>query len=566
MNKVKVKEISFVKLLEDIAVASNESQTFEEAAQRSVDKVCEVIGWEVGHLYNILPDNIIENSKIWHTSDSKRFHTFKDITDNYSFEFGEGLPGSVLEHQKPLWIEDVVTYHNFPRAQFAKEAGLITGFGFPVILNNKVEAVVEFFSTEKIEPDKNFFELIALLATQLGAVLKRTRFEEKSRNSEQQLSTIFNNVEDVIFLINIEEGRYKFVSINKSFNTLTGLKDEFVVNKFIDEIMPEPLLSTSLKNFTKAIETKTTVKWEETSVYPTGKLTGEVSITPLFDEKGNCNKIIGFVHDITFWKKAHEEIKKLNEELEQRVKERTAQLESANKDLESFAHSVSHDLRAPLRSIIGFSELLETEHKASLNKAGLELLDFIVTNAKKMNQLIDDLVTFSRISKTDFVKSEISMDLLVQQVIKEIQSSTDYKAKFEIKEVINGYGDIRQIHQAWTELLSNALKYSSKQEKPLIEIGSFEDDMENIYYVKDNGVGFDMRFYNKLYQLFQRLHSDSDFQGTGIGLAIIKKIITNHNGRVWANSEVNSGATFYFSLPKPGFKSIDEHKSGTDKS
>lgn len=551
MNKVK--EISFVKLLEDIAVSSNIAQSFEEAAQKSIDRVCEVIGWEVGHLYNILEDNLIENSTIWHTSDPKRFKTFRDITDNYSFEFGEGLPGSVLEHQKPLWIEDVVTYHNFPRAQFAKEAGLITGFGFPVILNNKVEAVIEFFSTERIEPDKNFFELIALLATQLGAVLKRTRFEEKLRLNEQQLSTIFNNVEDVIFLMSIEDNRYRFVSINKSFNTLTGLKEDYVLNKFIDEIMPQPLLSTALTNFSKAIETKSTVKWEETSVYPKGKLTGEVSVIPLFDEKGNCNQLIGFVHDITFWKNAHEEIKKLNEQLEERVKVRTAQLETANKDLESFAHSVSHDLRAPLRSIIGFSELLETDHKKSLNESGLELLEFIVSNAKKMNQLIDDLVTYSRINKDGLVKSEISMDVLVHQVLKEIQSNS-HKTKFEIKTLINGYGDIRQIHQVWTELISNAIKYTSKMEDPFIEIGSFEDDMENIYYVKDNGAGFDMKFYNRLYQLFQRLHSDSDFQGTGIGLAIIKKIITNHNGRVWANSDVNSGSTFYFSLPKPNFQ------------
>jgi PAS domain S-box-containing protein len=550
-NMSKIKEISFIKLLEEIAVASNESQTFEEAAQKSIDKVCDNLGWEVGHLYYILSNNLIENSKIWHLSDFNRFKTFQSITDNYSFEFGEGLPGSILEHEKPLWIEDVVNYSNFPRAQFAKEAGLITGYGFPVILDNKVEVVIEFFSTEKIEPDKNFFELISLLGTQLSAVLKRTRFEEKLRINEQQLSTIFNNVDDVIFLLNIENGRYKFASINKSFNKLTGLPNEHVMNKFVDNILKEPILSRAIKNFEKVIETKGTVKWEETSVYPNGKLTGEVSITPLFNEKGEIDKLIGFVHDITFWKNAHEEIKKLNEELEERVRVRTAQLEGANKDLESFAYSVSHDLRAPLRSIMGFSELLESEYKKAIPKEGVELLNFIVTNAQKMNQIIDDLLVYSRISKNELVKSEISMDILVQQVIKELKSNAEIKAEFEIKNLINSFGDIRLIHQVWTELIANSIKYSLKQEKPVIEIGSFEDDMENIYYVKDNGAGFDMRFYNKLFLMFQRLHSDSDFQGTGIGLAIVKKIILNHGGRVWANGEVAKGATFYFSLPKP---------------
>lgn len=548
MNKVK--EISFVKLLEEIAVVSNESQSFEVAAQKSIDKVCDVIGWAVGHLYYILPDDIIENSKVWHLSDPKHFKTFQSITDNYSFELGEGLPGSVLEHRKPLWIEDIVHYSNFPRAQFAKEAGLLTGFGFPVILNDKVEAVIEFFSTEQIEPDKNFFELISLLATQLAAVLKRTRFEEKLRLNEQQLSTIFNNVDDVIFLLNIEDGKYKFISMNKAYQTLTGLRDDHVLNKYIDDVMKEPILGTALKNFEKAIETKSAVKWEETSIYPTGQLTGEVTITPLFDEEGNCNKLLGIVRDITFWKKANEEIKKLNQELEEKVKTRTGQLETANKDLESFAYSVSHDLRAPLRSILGFSELLENEHKETLKKEAIELLNFIVANAKKMNQLIDDLLTYSKISKNELVKSDITMNILVPQVIKELQDSTVNKTKFEVKELINGIGDIRLIHEVWTNLISNALKYSRKQENPIIEIGSFEDDMEIIYYVKDNGVGFDMKFYTKLFEMFQRLHSDIDFEGSGIGLAIIKKIITRHGGRVWANGEVNEGATFYFSLPK----------------
>jgi PAS domain S-box-containing protein len=548
MNKVE--EISFIKLLEDIAIASNESQTFEEAAQKSIDKVCDSIGWELGHLYYILPGNIIENSKIWHLSDPKRFKVFQSITENYSFEFGEGLPGSVLEHKKPLWIEDVINYSNFPRSQFAREVGLITGFGFPVILNNTTEAIIEFFSTEKIEPDKNFFELIGLLGTQLGAVLKRTRFEEKSKINEQQLSSIFNNVEDVIFLISIEDGRYKFISINKAYTEVTGLESEHVVNKFLDEIMVEPMLSTSIKNIEKALETKSTVKWEESNLYPKGKITGEVSLTPLFDEKGDCNKLIGIVHDITFWKKANEEIKKLNEELEVRVKTRTAQLENANKELESFVYSVSHDLRAPLRSVIGFSELLESEHKKSIPPAAVELLNFIVSNAQKMNQIIDDLLAYSRITRNELVKSEIDMKTLIQQVIKELQASAEYKAKFEIKDILNSQGDIRLIHEVWTNLISNALKYSSKQENPVIEIGSFEDDMEFIYYVKDNGVGFDMKFYNKLFEMFQRFHSDSDFVGTGIGLAIVKKIITRHGGRVWANAEIGAGATFYFSIPK----------------
>jgi light-regulated signal transduction histidine kinase (bacteriophytochrome) len=319
----------------------------------------------------------------------------------------------------------------------------------------------------------------------------------------------------------------------------------------MDEVLPEPLLSKVIKNLETAIESKQPVKWVESFTYPKGKLSGEMSITPLFDDKGVCNRLIGFTHDVTPWKKAQEEAKELNRQLEERVKMRTVQLNDANKDLESFVYHASHDLRAPLRSIIGFSELLKHGTTNKLGKDEKELLDFILINSKKMDTVIDDLLIYSRLSSTDLVKSDIAMNVLVPAVIKELKSPEHDKVKFEIKDLINGFGDLHLIHMVWTNYILNAIKYSGKKDNPVIEIGSFEDDMENIYYVKDNGAGFDMKFYSKLFELFQRLHSDNDFNGSGIGLATVKKIIVNHGGRVWADGEIGIGATFYFSLPKP---------------
>lgn len=538
--------------MEEIAVSLNESKSFEDAAQKSIDKVCEGVGWEIGHLYTITSDNKIENTAIWHLSDPELFETFQSITRNYSFQYGEGLPGTILEKKKYLWIEDVHNYDNFPRVKFAQEAGIITGFGFPIIMNEKVVAIIEFFSSTLIKPDNRFLELVALLETQLEAVFKRTRSEEELRQNEMELLTIFNNVESVIFLLSVENGRYKFISLNKSFTFLTGLASESIVNKFVDEVLQEPLLTKVLKYLEKAIITKESVKWVESLTYPKGKLSGEMSITPLFDEKGICNRLIGFAHDVTSWKKAQEEVKEQNRKLEDRVKQRTAQLEKANQDLESFVYHASHDLRAPLRSIIGFSELLKKSNENKLGKDGDERLSYILSSSKKMDTVIDDLLTFSRINSRDVVKSDIIMNNLVPAVIRELRSPANENVQFEIKEMVNGYGDLRMIHKVWTNYILNALKYSGKKEYPVIEIGSFEDDMENIYYVKDNGAGFDMQYYSRLFELFQRLHSDKDFDGSGIGLAIVKKIIMNHGGRVWANGEPGKGATFYFSLPKPG--------------
>jgi PAS domain S-box-containing protein len=543
-------DISFLKLLQEIAVSFNESRSFEEAAQKSIDKVCKGIGWEVGHLYTVTNEKTIENTSIWHISDSKRYNTFRSITDNYSFQFGEGLPGTVLEQRKALWIEDVVNYHNFPRASFAKEAGLITGFGFPIILNDKVEAIIEFFSSTLIKSDHKFLELVSLLESQLEAVLKRTRSEEALRQNEEELMTIFNNVEDVIYLLNIENGRYRFLSLNNSFNLVTGLDNKRIINKFLDEVMFDPLLARVLAKIREAIETKTPVKWVESFIYPKGNLSGEVCITPLFNEKGECNRLIGFTHDVSSWEKAQQEAKEQNRKLEEAVKMRTIQLEQSNKDLESFVYHASHDLRAPLRSIIGFSELLKNEFRNKLGKEGQERLDFILASGKKMDHVIDDLLMYTKVSGIDLIKTEIDMKILIDAVIREIKPTAGDKINFEIKDLVNGLGDLHFIHMVWSNLIRNAVKYSSKKENPVIEIGSYEDDKENIYYVKDNGSGFDMQFYNKLFELFQRLHSESDFEGNGIGLATVKKIIINHGGRVWANGEVGQGATFYFSLPK----------------
>ncbi|MDF2438269.1 MAG: hypothetical protein K0Q95_2645 [Bacteroidota bacterium] len=546
----RTEDISFFKLLEEIAVSLNESKSFEEAVQKSIDKVCNDIGWEIGHLYTVLPETGIQSSAVWHLSDPVKFETFRSITQSYTFQLGEGLPGTILEKKKYLWIEDVHNYSNFPRVQFAKEAGIITGFGFPIISNEKVVAIIEFFSSILIKPDTKFLELVTLLQNQLEAVYKRTRSEEELRQNEQELLTIFNNVEDVIFLLSIEEGKYKFISLNKSFTLLTGLDSERIVNKYMNEVLPEPLLSKVISYLDKAIENKETVKWLESFTYPKGKLSGEMSITPLFDEKGICNRLIGFTHDVTPWKKAQDKAEEQNRILEEKVKIRTAQLEKANEDLESFVYHASHDLRSPLRSIIGFSEILKKTFHNKLGKEGEEGLSFILSSGKKMDTVIDDLLTFSRINSNDLVKTEISMNNLVTAVIRELKIPAKENFKFEIKDLINSYGDLRLIHMVWSNYILNAMKYSSKKENPVIEIGSFEDDMENIYYVKDHGEGFDMKFYDRLFELFQRLHSDKDFDGSGIGLAIVKKIIMNHDGKVWANGEQGKGATFYFSLPK----------------
>ena len=249
-------------------------------------------------------------------------------------------------------------------------------------------------------------------------------------------------------------------------------------------------------------------------------------------------------------KQAEDDIRKLNDELEQKVIERTAQLESANKELESFSYSVSHDLRAPIRAINGYTRILLEDYAEKLEADGKKVLHSIMHNSKKMGELIDDLLAFSKLGRKDVTVKEIDMTELVKMVKEELLfDEGENIPQFNVETLPSANGDQSLIKQVWINLISNAVKYSKYKAKTKIEIGAYKKDNLVVYYVKDEGAGFDMQYYDKLFGVFQRLHSQEEFEGTGIGLAIVQKVVHRHNGKVWAESALNEGTCFYFSLP-----------------
>lgn len=244
----------------------------------------------------------------------------------------------------------------------------------------------------------------------------------------------------------------------------------------------------------------------------------------------------------------------LIEELENHVNLLTnlnKNLQYANMELDSFSYSVSHDLRAPLRAINGYSQVLMEDYGDKLSDEGKRNINTIIRNAQKMGSLIDDLLTFSRVGKQNLTKVFLNMDNLVESVVNEFMAQPQRSSgvEFRVNPMQLVQGDNSMLKLVITNLVSNAVKYSSKKEKPVVEIGSYKENENLVYYVKDNGAGFDMKYYDKLFGVFQRLHSSSEFEGTGVGLALVQRIIKKHHGNVWAEAKPDEGATFYFSLP-----------------
>jgi two-component system sensor histidine kinase/response regulator len=259
------------------------------------------------------------------------------------------------------------------------------------------------------------------------------------------------------------------------------------------------------------------------------------------------------INKVTFFiEKYQQEIAlvQLNEDL----KNKNDDLEIINKELDAFTYSVSHDLRAPLRAANSYAKMLEEDYEKQLGEEGRRMLANINRNVEKMITLINSLLDLSRLGKKEIRKTIVNTNELVKEVLGELlQNPSDKRVHAKINNLPDAYGDAELLKIVFINLLSNAIKYSGKKDEPFIEIGSIIEGDKNIYYVKDNGTGFDMAYKNKLFGVFQRLHRSDEFEGTGAGLAIVQRIVTRHGGTVWAESEVEKGATFYFSLPVPDF-------------
>lgn len=363
--------------------------------------------------------------------------------------------------------------------------------------------------------------------------LKNTIAEKEKQISQYSRSLIEASLDPLVTIS--AEG--KITDVNIAAVRVTGILKNDLIGTDFSNYFTEP--ENAHGGYQQAFAKGSISDYPLTVKHKNGMLTDVLYNASVYkDDKGNILGVFAAARDVTEQKKASE-----------LIEERTTQLQSVNKELEAFTYSVSHDLRAPLRAINGYANILQEDYISIIDEEGKSSLNSILKNSKKMGELIDDLLAFSRLGRKIIPTSEINMSVLVRTVRDEELVGYTGKIDFLLPELLPALGQQVLIKQVWINLISNALKYSKHNPAIKIEIGSYYKDNRVVYFVKDNGVGFDMQYYDKLFGVFQRLHSQEEFEGTGIGLAIVQKIIQRHNGTVWAESILNQGSSFYFSLP-----------------
>ncbi len=418
-------------------------------------------------------------------------------------------------------------------------------------LNEKSRDVTVYFSV-----CPGYEDTLSKVFVSLVDITDRKEAVEAIRKQEQKFRSLAENSPDNIMRYNKD---CQMIYANSQPQTRDGYDESTYTGKTPLESNPDGLYDggrEEVVNFEavlKSVLSGNGTQDVEMHV-PTGSggfLTHTVRLAAEYDIEGNIIGALAFGRDVTEQQKIAQKLRQLNTELDQRVMERTAQLEAANKELEAFAYSVSHDLRAPLRHINGFIGLLQQQVEKTLDDQGRHYMDSISESAKKMGILIDDLLSFSRMGRQPMSFKEVDLGALVRIVIEELKP--DFAGRdisWHIGELPEVNGDYAMLQAVLVNLISNAIKFTKTRDHAEIEIGCQHQEKEIVVHIQDNGVGFDMKYADKLFNVFQRLHSQEDFEGTGIGLANVQRIIKRHGGRVWTEAEPNRGATFYFSLPE----------------
>jgi PAS domain S-box-containing protein len=405
------------------------------------------------------------------------------------------------------------------------------------------------FDTKEVDILKELADDLAFGITALRTRAKRDRAEEALKEQYSTLRSIIDSTDASVFSV---DRLYRYTSFNNGhaavMKAMYGAKIE-INHNLLDYMTVTEDREKAGRNINRALAGGGHVEASYSGEEKLSRLYFEVSHNPVFAQDGSVIGVVVFAQDITDRKRAEEALRRLNAELEQRVRERTAQLEIANKELEAFSYSVSHDLRAPLRGIDGWSLALQEEYGAQLGEQGQTYINTVRSETQRMGKLIDDMLQLSRLTRAEMRTEQVDLSTIAETIATRLQEADPRRrVEFIIQKGLHAHCDANLMEAALSNLLDNAFKFTGKIPQARIDFGQTTLEGKLAFYVRDNGAGFDMAFAGKLFGAFQRMHRASEFPGTGVGLAIVQRIVHRHGGRVWVESSVDQGATFYFTV------------------
>jgi PAS domain S-box-containing protein len=523
-----------VRLLQVVAIAANESTSLDDALRKCLAAVCQHTGWQAGHAFLREASGEMVSSGIWHLADPARFERFRAGTRQARFAPGEGLPGGVAQAGAPIWIEDVRLDPRFVRTA-ASEEGIRAAFAFPVLVGHEAAGVLEFFSDQAMAPEPGFMELMSSVGSQVGRVIERARAEEALRLSEAKFAGIISISSDAI--VSVDEAQ-RIIFFNQGAEQTFGYTAEEAMGQPLEMLIPEVHRAGHADRVREFGHSGVRARrMGERGQISGRRKSGEVfpadaSISHL--EVGGNRIYTAVLRDVTERARAEQELARSNAELEQ------------------FAYVASHDLQEPLRMVASYTQLLARRYGDKLDEDAHEFIGYAVDGVRRMQSLISDLLAYSRVGSRGDTPERTDLNAVFATTLEALGPAIDESgAEVTSDPLPTVAADAVQIGQVLQNLVANAVKFRGEA-SPRVQVAASRAGGEWTISVQDNGIGLAPEYAPRIFVIFQRLHTRAEYPGTGIGLAICKKIVERHGGRIWVESEPGHGSTFFFTLPAGG--------------